>query len=381
MTELALPREAYLSWLEVDLPAVRANYRLMREQLRGDAELFAVVKADAYGHGAVVVARALLAEKPAMFCVARVEEAVELRQAGIDSPLLVLAPPLGPQANLAVEHRCSIVVCDRVHIDAMAAAARAKGCRAKIHLKVDIGMGRLGALPECVPSLLDQVAECAELELEGVMSHFPCADAEPAELTDEQALHFGEIVGQVKSRELSVRYFHTANSAAIMDHPLSHFNAARTGIALYGQYPSIEMERRLALQPAMAMRTTIAFLKDVQAGTGLSYGLTFHTQRQSRIATVPLGYADGYPRHASNQTEMLVRGQRVPQVGRVCMDHVLLDVTDVAGVEIGDVVTAFGRDGEAVLSAEELATRCGTIGYEVTTRVGKRLPKFYGAIS
>lgn len=377
VTDAALPREAALSWLEIDLQAIRTNYILMREQLPANAALFAVIKADAYGHGAVESARVLLPEQTPMFCIARVEEAVELRNAGISTPLLILAPPFAPQAQIAVAHNCAVVVCDPVHLDAMAGAAREQNRRTKVHLKVDIGMGRLGALPEFVPSLVERIAAMPELELEGVMSHFPCADSQPGELTDEQARHFGEIVSLVRQSNLPVRYFHTANSAAILDHPLAHFNAGRAGITLYGQYPSTSMERRLPLQPAMAMRTTVTFLKDVPAGTGLSYGLTYHTTRPSRIATVALGYADGYPRHASNIAQMLVRGQRVPQVGRVCMDHVLLDVTDVPHVRIGDVVTAFGTDGAELISAEELATWCGTIGYEITTRVGQRLPKFY----
>ncbi|MGI8905567.1 MAG: alanine racemase [Candidatus Sumerlaeaceae bacterium] len=376
-TEPPLPREAYLSWLEIDLEAIRLNYRLMREQLRPDAALFAVIKADAYGHGALPVAKTLLHENPEMLCVARVEEAVELRDGGIDIPLLVLAPPFDAQAKVAVSHECAIVVCDPEHMRAMAVAARQQNTRARIHLKVDIGMGRLGALPQDVPALLQQIADTPELELEGVMSHFPCADAPPGSFTDNQARHFGEIVEQVRTAGMSVRYFHTANSAAILDHPLAHFNAARTGITLYGQYPGTEMERRLPLRPAMSMRTTVAFLKDVPAGTGLSYGHVYHTTRASRIAIVPLGYADGYPRHATNRGEMLVHGQRVPQVGRVCMDHVLLDVTDVPNVKLGDVVTAIGMDVNQVITAEELATRCDTIGYEITTRVGKRLPKFY----
>jgi alanine racemase len=376
VTGTEIPREAYLSWLEVDLECIRSNYRLMRKRMAG-RELFAVVKADAYGHGAVEVARALSTEKPAKFCVARVEEAVELRGAGIEQPILVLAPPLEAQAAVAARYDFEIVVCHPQHIHAMAKAARQHQRAAKVHLKVDIGMGRLGVRPEQVPEMLELLAAYSELELEGVMSHFPCADSPPDCLTDEQAVIFAEVVRVVQKIVPNVRHFHTANSAAILQHPSAHFTAGRAGITLYGQRPSEEMSGLGDLRPAIAMRTRVSFLKDVGAGMGLSYGLTYHTTRPSRIASVPLGYADGYPRHASNKAQMLVRGKRVAQVGRVCMDHVLLDVTDVTGVEIGDIVTAIGHDGGEEIRPEELAGWCGTIGYEITTRVGKRLPKFY----
>jgi alanine racemase len=372
-----LKREAYLSWLEVDLGAIVHNYRILRGLVSQPGQVFPVIKADAYGHGALETARALLSEGIRMFCVARVEEAVELREAGIQTPILVFGPPLAAQAEVALGYDLSISVASREHIAHILAAARANGRKARIHLKLDIGMGRLGCRPGDVLDMLRFVARHPELEVEGIMSHFPSADMKPPTITRKQIEVFAAVRREVLAAGFHIPFFHVANSAATLDYPEAHFDAVRTGISLYGQYPSAEVEQRVPLRPAMSMKTRVIFLKDVPAGVGLSYGHTFVTRRASRIATVPLGYADGYPRHASNRTVMLVRGARVPQVGRVCMDLVLLDVTDVPGVEMGDEVLAFGRSGGDLLPADAVAAAIGTIGYEMTTRVGSRLPRFY----
>lgn len=366
----------HLSWLEIDLGRIRHNYRMLKGLLPAGVAAFGVVKADAYGHGAIPASEALLKEGVEMLCVARVEEARELRDAGIHHDLMILAPPLPPQAEQAVALDCRVIVCDPIHIEAAASAARKSGRRARVHLKVDTGMGRLGVKPEDAVEFAKRINAEPSLELEGIMTHFPCADAVPDQMTGQQIQTFVDIIQAVSSHGMDCRYAHAANTAATMMHPDSHLNAVRTGIGLYGQFPDVAMPRELDLRPAMAMRARIVFLKEVPAGTGISYGHTWHAPRASRIATIPLGYADGFPRHATNQTTMLLRGQRAPQVGRVCMDHILLDVTDVPEVQLGDVVTAFGEDDLGnVLRPEDVAARYGSIGYELTTRVGKRLPR------
>lgn len=379
MAELNLPPSAYLSWIEVDLEAVRHNARLVRGLLPDRFPLFGVVKADAYGHGAVTVSQILLEEGYAMLCVARVEEAAELRNAGIEAPILVLAPPLAEQAALAVQYDSAIVVCDPEHIDAVKNAAAATQKIPSVHLKIDTGMGRLGASPEKADDLAREIISSPQpLKLEGVMAHFPSADERDPTLTNEQITRFSMVQQQLRGAGIDVPFWHTSNTAGILQHPTARFTAVRTGIALYGQYPGPEVEHKLDLRPAMALRTRVSFIKEVPAGTGLSYGHTFYTQRPSRIATLPLGYADGYPRHASNRTEMLLHGRRVPVVGRVCMDHTLIDVTEVPEAAIGSIVTAFGwsHDTDDILSAEEVAYRFDSLGYELTTRIGKRLPRF-----
>jgi alanine racemase len=392
VTNRAVTPGASLAWCEIDLNAVRENYRTIRDIAGSQITLFAVVKADAYGHGAVEVSRVLQNEGVTMLCVARVEEAVELREAGITTPLLVLAPPFAPQAEAGLNADCSFVVCSKSHLDALTSAATQKGTQARVHLKIDTGMGRLGIPPSSGIEFMRGIQENPSLLLEGVMAHLPFSDAVlDSEMqtslgsiqfreTERQIKTLADLRSQAEASALTPRYWHTSNTAAILQHPSNAFNAARTGIALYGQYPSYEMRRDLPLRAAMTFKTTISFLKDVPSGVGLSYGHVYQTSRKSRIATVALGYADGYPRHATNLTQMLVREQRVPVVGRVCMDHILLDVTDVPETTEGDIAIAFGTDRDTLLSAEEMASRFGSLGYELTTRIGKRVPKvFIGA--
>jgi alanine racemase len=373
-----LDRRSSLSWIEVDISAVRHNFREIRRLLvDSHTRVFAVVKADAYGHGAKQAATALLDEGADTLCVARVEEAVELRAAGVDAPMLVFAPPLAAQAHLILEADCAVSVCDREHVEALASAARAVSRRVSVHVKVDTGMARLGVQPTDAVPLLRAIAGHPELEIQGIMTHFPCADMKPQKLTRRHIEVFEAVRREIASAGFVVPVCHAANSAATMDYPEAHFDAVRPGISLYGQYPSAEVACRIDLRPAMSMKTRIILLKNVPAGVGLSYGHSFVTRQPSRIATVPLGYADGYPRHASNRAMMIVRGRVVPVVGRVCMDLTLLDVTAVPGVAMGDEVLAFGTSGDHILPADAVAATIGTIGYEMTTRYGRRLPRFF----
>jgi alanine racemase len=377
MAMVHLDRIEPLAWVEVDIEAVRHNFRELKKLVKPPTQCFAVVKADAYGHGATKVAVALLQEGATKLCVARAEEAADLRNDGIDAPILVFAPPLEGQAHFLVNSGCECVVCDAVHIENLASAARLSGKKCRVHLKVDVGMGRLGVPAEDALEFARLIMSKPELILTGVMSHFPCADMPARTLTLTQIERFRTVRQTLAGAGIESPIYHIANSAALLDYPEAHFDAVRPGISLYGQLPSLEVNSRPPLKPAMTMKSRIVFLKEVQAGTGLSYGHTYVTTRPSRIATVALGYADGYPRHASNKTRMLVRGKEVPQVGRVCMDLSLIDVTDLPDVKIGDEVVAFGRQGNAFLPAEHVARDIGTIGYELTTRYGKRLPRIF----
>ncbi len=380
MTENSVNRlenEAYLSWVEVNLSAIRHNYRLMLRHLSQGPHLFPVIKADAYGHGAVPVAHLLQAEGAPRLCVARVEEAVELRDNNITTPLLVLSPPLLPQAVIAAQHQLEVVVCDMAHLNAVIHAQTRTGKHIPVHIKTDVGMGRLGVPPEEVLQLLNVCRENNIIVL-GIMSHFPCADSSDPSATLAMTETFHHLRHQVDATNPGHQMiFHISNSAGGIRFPRARFDAVRSGIALFGQQPSLEMEHTLPLQPAMNLKTRIIFLKDVPSGTAVSYCQTYHTSRPSRLATLPLGYADGYPRHASNKTEFLLHGKRAPQVGRVCMDQLVIDVTDIPEAAIGDEVLAFGSDSSGVLRAEEVAHRFDSIGYELTTRIGKRLPRFF----
>ncbi|MCX7625501.1 MAG: alanine racemase [Candidatus Sumerlaeaceae bacterium] len=366
-----------LSWVEVDLDAIRHNYRQLRSRVSPSAEMFAVVKADAYGHGAVPVAQVVLQEGAAALCVARVEEARELRRAGIKDRIIVFAPPLPAQAATLVELDCEGTICAQEHVEAISQACRLAAKQLKVHVKVDVGMGRLGVRPDDALEFTRYVRRHAMIEIVGVFGHLPCADTHQETLTRNQISMFHRVRETLSNGGLRNVTFHLANSAAILDYPEAHFDAVRPGISLYGQLPSFEVKARPDLHPAMNLKSRVIFVKQVPAGTGLSYGHTFITQRESRIATVPLGYADGYPRHASNRTRMAIGGQLVPQVGRVCMDFCLLDVTDLPNVSIGEEVLAFGKSGNVLLPVEKVAQDIGTIGYELTTRIGHRLPRVY----
>ncbi|AXA35470.1 MAG: alanine racemase [Candidatus Hydrogenedentota bacterium] len=368
---------APLSWVEVDLGAIVHNFRLVKSLVSPSTRVFAVVKADAYGHGAVPVAKALVKAGADRLCVARVEEALELRAAGVASPIQVFAPPLDGQAESLVRAGCIAVVCAREHVEALAGRARALRQQVAIHVKVDVGMGRLGIAPTDTLEFLRMLMRYPELQVEGIMSHLPCADTPPADITKQHIATFDQVRAEVLASGFNVPMFHLANSAATMDFPEAHFDAVRPGIILYGQYPSADVQRRLPLRPAMTLKSRIVYLKDVPPGQGLSYGHTYITKQPSRIATIPLGYADGYPRHASNRTVMHVRGVPARVVGRVCMDLTLLDVTHIPETQLGDEVVAFGKGAQSFLPVEIVANAIGTIGYELTTRIGKRLPRYY----
>ena len=372
-----LDREAYLSWLEIDLAAIRHNYRFLRNHVAPESALYAVIKADAYGHGAVEVASALLQEGVSQFCVARVEEAAELRNAGINTPVLVLAPPFAGQARAAARLGVSIVVCDPAHVHAVAEAQQHTGQTIGVHIKTDVGMGRLGLPPEDVKALVT-LCDQQRVPVDGIMAHLPCADASSYAPTEVLVSRFRDLQNEIGEAYPGRRMiFHVANSAATLRSADAWLDAVRCGISLYGQFPSVEMERGYDLRPAMTLKSRISYIKDVPAGTPISYGYTYTTPAPARLATVPLGYADGYPRQASNNADFLVHGKAAPQVGRVCMDQVVLDISSIAGAKIGDEVVAFGIVQDAVLRPEDVAARFGSIGYELTTRIGKRLPRFY----
>jgi alanine racemase len=374
---LPLERDWYLTWLEIDLAAIRHNYRTLRNHVAAQSEIFAVIKADAYGHGAVEVARALLLEGALQFCVARVEEAAQLRSEGITAPILVLAPPFAGQALVAARLGLSIVVCDPAHVEAVAEAQQHTGTAVGVHIKTDVGMGRLGLPPADVKSLLE-LCDRLRVPVDGIMAHLPCADASSFSSTETMIRKFRDLQSEIRDTFPGRRMiFHVANSAATMRSADAWLDAVRCGISLYGQFPSVEMERKFDLRPAMTLKSRIGYIKEVAADTPISYGHTYKTPAAARLATVPLGYADGWPRHASGQGDFLVRGKAAPQVGRVCMDQIVIDITAIPEARLGDEVTAFGAAGDAILRAEDVAARFGSIGYELTTRIGKRLVKMY----
>ncbi len=362
---------------EVDLGALVRNVRALRGVAPGTA-LLAMVKADAYGHGSALVGRALEAEGVELLGVALVEEGLVLRQAGVETEILVLGGAYEGGWETMLRAGLCPAVFRADHLDALAAAARKVGLKPRVHLKVDTGLARLGAQPEEVPALLER-ARSLQVDIQGVMSHFANADLADAAVTQRQLETFRALLAQVDQAGFQPRWRHLANSAAMVSLPSardgSAFNLVRPGLALYGLSPAPWVVLPQPLEPVLSWKTSVVHLKTVPAGTAVSYGGTWTARRVTRVATLPVGYADGYPRRLSNRGQVLVRGQRAPVVGRVCMDLCMVDVTDVAGAALGDEVVLLGRQASAELGAVELAGWLETIPYEVLCGIGARVPR------
>jgi alanine racemase len=359
----------------IHLDRLAHNLRLLRELAAG-RPAWPAIKADAYGHGALPVARALVALGCDTLCVAHPGEALELVESGVRARFVLLSAALPDASELVVAHGFEPALCARETALALARAAEAAGRRVAVHVKVDTGMGRIGIRPEEVPAFLAFCRDLPALRVRGLMSHFPRADEADKTFSERQIRVFGELRGA--AREAGVEVLHMANSAALFDLPASLFDAVRPGIALYGLAPSRQLSspRVRELRPVLEWTTRITFLKEVPAGQGLSYGHAFETVRPSLIATLPVGYGDGLRRNLSDAMEVLVRGVRCRQVGRVTMDQILVDVTALRGsVAVGDEVVLIGRRGEAEIGAEEWAATLGTLHYEVVTAIAHRVPR------
>ena len=334
------------------------------------------VKADGYGHGAVPVSRTALAAGADMLGVASVEEAIELRDAGIEAPILILGCSAPDSAAEIVEFDIAATVCDLASAHALAGEAARRRKKARVHIKVDTGMGRIGVPVEEALALAAAAADLPSLELEGIFTHFPSADERDKSFTEEQIRVFRNLLSELAASGIKPTFAHAANSGAVLDHPSAYFDMVRPGIMFYGLYPSPDSTRSVPLRPALTFKTRIAFLKEVPPGRTISYGRTFTTSRRTKVATIAVGYADGYSRFLSNKGEAAVRGKRAPVIGRVCMDQTMLDVTDVPGVQVGDEVVLLGG-GYEFLTVEHVAEMLGTIPHEVVTSISKRVPRVY----
>jgi alanine racemase len=339
------------------------------------------VKADAYGHGLLPVARVLSEEGVDWLGVAIVEEGIRLREVGIETPILVLGGVIEGSEAAALDARLTPVLYRAGSAERFAALARTRGREVAVQLKVDTGMNRLGVPTRDLASFLDRVEALEGLRIDGVMTHLAEAEAGPSGMTSAQLDSFAAALELVSSRGHRPRWVHAANSAAVLiGQGLSGqgtANLVRPGIMLYGCTPRSGLEESWDLEPVMAFETAISFLKEVPVGARLSYGATWEARRVSRIATLPVGYGDGYARALGNRAEVLIRGQRAPVVGRVCMDLCLVDVTDIEGVDEGDLVTLLGRQGAAQVTAEELAGHLETIPYEILCSISPRVPRIY----
>ncbi|MDQ1478945.1 MAG: alanine racemase [Actinomycetota bacterium] len=365
-------------WAEVDLAAVRANVRTLRA-LVAPATVCAVVKADAYGHGAVAVSKAAIDAGAACLAVALVEEGVQLRDAGIDAPILVLSEPVPAAAETVVAHRLTPVVYTATGIDALAKAALTLGARdpVAVHLKVDTGMHRVGCDPADAVALAAHVVDRPELVLAGVCTHFAVADEPENPYTETQRLLFEEVLGALHAQGLPTGTVHACNTAGAIACPDARYDMVRAGIGIYGLAPSPMLAGRVELVPALAVKARVSHMQALPAGARVSYGLRYETAAATRVATVPIGYADGVPRElAQRGGEVLIAGRRLPIAGTVTMDQLMVDVGDLS-VGVGDEVVLLGRQGEARIGAEEWAEQMDTITYTVVCGVGPRVPRRY----
>ncbi|MGD8979770.1 MAG: alanine racemase [candidate division WOR-3 bacterium] len=362
-------------WAEISLNRLIDNYRIVRKAV-GSAKIMAAIKADAYGHGAIEVARILESEGIYMFGVAGIEEGIELREAGIRSKILVLSPILYNQIDATLEYDIIPTVSELGFFEILDKKLKSLGRPYLVHVEIDTGMTRTGFPIDQAKQAIETIASSPCVKIDGVFSHFPLADANGS-FTKGQIARFRQIIDEIRPSEVDLGSVHLANSSGIFKWPNSHHNLVRPGIALYGLRSSPNLTYQGDFKPVMALKSRVVNVRVVDAQTPISYGHTFATKRRSQIATVSVGYGDGYPRLLSNKGEVLIRRRRAPIVGTVCMDLIMVDITDMPDVRVGDIVTLFGQDGAAEISVEECAIKANTIVYEITSGIGPRVARVF----
>lgn len=365
---------------EIDLDAVLFNMEQMKNRIGGDAQLIAVVKTDGYGHGAVPIAR-MLEEVSYVwgYAVACLEEAVQLKENGIKKPVLVLGCVFPDQYEEMIRYDIRPTVYTEEMAEELSKEAAHRGKDVFFHIKIDTGMGRIGfAVNEESVETIERISRLPHVRMEGMYTHFAKADETDKTYTLRQHERFLFMKGQLERRGVSVQYYDCDNSAGIIDFPDMKHDLARAGISTYGMYPSKEVHKEaVALKPALSLISHVTFVKDVEPGTAISYGGTFVAKEKMKVATIPVGYGDGYPRSLSNKGSVLIHGKRARILGRVCMDQFMVDVTDIPETKFMDRVVLVGSDGDDRISVEELSELSGRFNYEFVCCLGKRIPRVY----
>lgn len=370
-------------WAEIDLDAIAFNIESIQQKIQENTQIIAVIKADGYGHGAVPIAKLLEHSSRIWgYAVATAQEAMTLRQNGIKKPILILAYtfPSSYKELIAQEIRLTVFTYEMAEALEKEAARQGKCC--KVHLKVDTGMTRIGMQPDSDSiALVQQIAALEHIEIEGIFTHFARADENDKAKAYEQLRKFQEFIARLEEEAgISIPMKHCSNSAGIAEMPEANMDAVRAGIILYGLWPSDEVRAHetIALRPSLTLKSRVVYVKTVPAGREISYGGTFTTNRSTRVATICVGYGDGYPRSLSNKGYVLINGQKAPILGRVCMDQFMVDITDIKGtVQVEDEVTLIGKDGEAEITMEALGALSGRFNYELACDLGKRIPRVY----
>lgn len=366
---------SHLTKAAISLNNLRHNMELI-QSLAGQRPLYPAIKANAYGHGAEIIGRELIRLGYTTLCTAHLNEAAELVEKGLNARFITLSPSLPENSPLIVEYGFEPVVCNEDVVRSLAAEAKRRDKCMTVHVKVDTGMGRVGVAPQRLSSFLEFCQQYPSIRVESVCTHFPKADADDLDFSHHQVKLLTRL--QQQCVNFNIPKFHCANSAAIFALPEAKFNACRPGISIYGLKPDAGMTAPHldGLQPVLSLSTRITHLQHHESGTGISYGHTWQTERTSLIATIPLGYGDGISRTLSNRLEVLINGHRCPQIGRICMDQCMIDVTAIAAdVSYGDVVTIIGSQGDQTISADDLAATLGTINYEIVTALSARVAR------
>ncbi len=364
------------TWAEIDLNAIEHNFRQVKKLVGKDVNIMVVVKANAYGHGIVEVSTVLEKLGADYLGVATTDEAVRLREHGLKTPILVLGSVLPSEIRIAMEKDVTLTLCSDELMDAVKKEADETGLKLKVHVKVDTGMGRIGVWHEEALDFLKKASREKSLVLEGVYTHFSSAGRDDF-FTNYQIEAFEKLLVEAEKNWIKIPLRHAANSIATVDFKRSHLNLVRPGLIIYGMYPKHTFPKLIKLKNALSLKTKIVYIKDTPPGRSISYGRTFITQKHTRIATLPIGYADGYERNLSNKAEVLVRGHRAPVVGKVTMDQTMIDITNVRGARIGDEVVLIGKQGFEEIRTEKLARLAGTIAYEVVCSISNRVPRVY----
>jgi alanine racemase len=368
---------SYPSTAVVDLAAYAHNLRVIRQMLPKECGIMAVVKADAYGHGAVPVAQRAISEGMEMLGVASVSEAVELREAGISAPIVVLVQPSGADRPAVVEHDLRVVLSDVAVAERIGELARRANKVIPVHCKIDTGMGRQGLRPEETVEAILRLTRVSHVDVEGVSTHFCVADQARDPFTTQQIRQFKHVLRQLEKEGIPFELVHAANSAAIVNFRASTFDMVRPGLMTYGVWPTDAPPKPSPLQPALRWETSVALLKDLEPESTVGYGRTFVAKRHMRTAVLPVGYADGYKFRLGNNADVLIRGKRCPVLGRISMDQTVVDVTHIPAVSQGDTATLIGTDSNETITATELAQRAGTIPYDILTGIGTRVHRTY----
>ena len=363
------------TWAEVDLDNLAHNFRVLKEKAGGGVKIMPMVKADAYGHGMIPCARKLAECGADSFGVASIEEGFRLRKAGISLPVLVLGAVLSDSVAGFFEAGLTPALCDWETALALEEEARRRNCRIKAHIKIDTGMGRIGVLWNEADVFIRKVGFLEHIEIEGLFTHFPCADEENNDLTALQEERFFRVAGSAERSGVRIPLLHAANSAAILNRGRAGFNMVRPGLALYGVSP-FSGEDDVSLKPVLSLKSRLVYVKRLPAGSGVSYGHTYRVPDECVVATIPLGYGDGYPRNLSNCGPVLIRGRRYKISGRICMDQLMVDAGR-EGLSTGEEAVFIGSQGKEEITARELAVLGGTIAYEILCGIGGRVPRVY----